>query len=191
MDNNQSVFERISESNKSAQSNKSRLLIFILSIIPLGLHQYYLENYIKGIIQTAITLAFVLFIPFPFLIILFPIYMAYLSGEGLKYLLWYDVKDGGDFRLYNKDNPPLPDKRKAIKLAFFLPFGFHNIYRGKTVWGRIQWGIFIFPLLLVLTDFFIPNIFILWSSGFIILFLAIMLIPIVINWIEGLFLLKS
>ncbi len=177
MQDHSSVYERISETNKLATSSRSRIIVVLLSFItPVGLHNYYLGYTIKGIVQSAVVLSFVLFIP-PFITVFaLPIYVAWITSEGLTYLLWYDVKDGDGFRLYNRDKPPIPDKKKAILLAFLLPFGLHHFYLGHLKRGILEWGFAAIVLAIYLFYKIIP---VLYISPNIILFVA------VISWIEG------
>jgi|GEM_PF-3490696 len=170
------IYDRISATSKSVQSSKSRLLIFLLSLIPLGLHNYYLGYYIKAITQTGVAILLFLFTPPIFFIIFFSLYIAYLTSEGLTYLLWYKVKDGYDFPLYDKNHPKLPNKDKAILLAFLLPFGLHNFYLGNFKRAYFEWGFIAFIIAHYILFLFIP----------LFIFLGpIYLIVIFISWIEG------
>jgi TM2 domain-containing membrane protein YozV len=180
-----SVYERISETNKTATSNKSRVLVFILSFFfPFGAHNFYLAYHIKGIVQLGIAIGLLLFIPPFFLLILLPLYFAWLTSEGLTYLLWYKVKDGNDFKLYNKDHPPVPSKQKAILLAFLLPFGLHNFYLGRLKIAVIEWGLIAAFISINVIVYLLPGIYLVVSNYW--YFLFILFMP---TWIEGIWML--
>lgn len=185
METNTSVYDRISEKNRNAVSNKSRLVVFILSFFfPIGIHNFYLAYHIKAIVQLGMALGLVLFIPPFFLIFILPIYFAWISSEGLTYLLWYKVKDGNDFKLYNKDNPVLPDKNKAILLAFLLPFGLHNFYLGRLKIAVIEWGLIAAFISINVIVYLLPGISLVVSNYW--FFLFILFVP---SWIEGIWML--
>jgi TM2 domain-containing membrane protein YozV len=141
METRANVYERVSDANKKATSKRSRVIVFILSFVfPVGIHNFYLGYHIKALVQVGIALFLLLFTP-PFIFfIVAPFYIAWITSEGLIYLLWYKVKDGDDFRFYDINNPPKPKKNKALILAFLLPFGLHNIYLGNLKRGIVEWG---------------------------------------------------
>ncbi len=179
MANTTNIYDEVSEIKQSARSKKSRLIVFILSFIPIGLHNYYLGYQIRAITQTAITFFIMVFTPAGFVLLAFSLYLAWLTGEGLQYLLWYDVKDGDGFRLYDKENPPKPKRKNAILMAFLLPFGLHNIYLGNLIRGRIEWGLVIFVLATNISFHFIPSLFLTYYFIFLV---------VIICWIEGIWL---
>lgn len=181
MTNGTSVFDKIAETNKKATSSRSRLLVALLAFIfPFGAHNYYLGYHIKGIVQTFTLIALGIFIPPGITVFLLPIYIAWITSEGLIYLLWYDVKDGNDFLLYDKYNPPKPNKKTALFLAFLLPFGLHNIYQGKFKIGIAEWG---FAAIIITINLYWLVIPILYIS------LNAILLVVVISWAEGIWML--
>lgn len=177
MSSNSNVFERNAEISKNASSRRSRVVVFLLAFFfPVGLHNYYLGYHIKGIVQTFTAIALILFIP-PFLLVfILPLYITWITSEGLIYLLWYDVKDGEDFLMYDKNNPPRPDYKKALLLSFILPFGLHNIYLGNIKRGIIEWSFVAIVLTTYLIFQIIPIMFI---------SLYAIIIIIIISWLEG------
>jgi len=180
MQTDSSVYERISETNKYAVSKRSRIIVFLLSFItPVGIHNIYLGHHIRGIIQIGFALGAILFIPPLLLIIILPFYIAWITSEGLTYLLWYKVKDGDDFKFYDKSNPPLPKKRIAILLAFLLPFGLHNFYLGRKKMAIVEWGLIAVFLTIKLIYLVIPVIYISF------LMIVLLILP---SWLEGLWL---
>jgi TM2 domain-containing membrane protein YozV len=180
-----SVYERISETNKKVRSNKSRIVVFILSFfLPFGTHNFYLGYHIKGIIQVGIAIGLLLFIPPLFLLFILPFYIAWITSEGLTYLLWYKVKDGNDFRLYDKDHPPVPSRRKAIWMAFLLPFGLHNFYLGRLKIAIIEWGLIATFVSIQIITSLTPGISLI-VTNYLYLF-SLLLIP---SWIEGIWML--
>ncbi len=142
MSNHSSVFKSIQETSSNAVSNRKRIVVFIMAILlPLGTHNYYLGNYIKGLAQSLII--FGLFVgPIFITIFLIPFYIAWVWYEGVYYLLRHNVRDGDGFPMYDPKNPVLPNRNKAIKLAFYIPFGWHHIYLGNLVRGVLVWGFF-------------------------------------------------
>ena len=175
------VYERISDTQKNNQSNKSRIVVFLLSVfLPFGSHNYYLGYHIKAIVQTGLAILIVLFIPPLFMVIFLSIYITYMISEGLTYLFWYKMKDGYDFPLYNPNKEKIPEKKKAILLAFLLPIGSHHFYLGNIKRAYLEWG---FVGIILTTNIIFMIIPILYIN------LISIMIVIVIAWIEGLWML--
>ena len=171
------VFVQISETSKNASSKRSRVLVFFIAFIfPIGLHNYYLGYHIKGIAQTFVFLGLSIFIPPGFLVFVLPFYIAWITSEGLMYLLWFDVKDGDDFPLYDRNNPPIPKQQYAILLAFLLPFGLHNLYLGNIKRGIISWSFVAIIITLNIVFLIIPIFYL--SLNFI-------LLVVLVSWVEG------
>ena len=183
METNTNVYHRISEMNKNKISSRKRILVFLLAfLLPFGSHRFYLGYYIKGLIQLGILICLILFIPHIFFVILFSVYYAWITYEGLTYLLWYDCKDGDGFKFYQQDHPPVLNKKKVILLSFILPFGLHHFYLGHKKLAMIEWG-FVAIELAILIQFSIVPIFRIDPT--------ILLIVVVVSWIEGLYFLFS
>ncbi|QLY39691.1 hypothetical protein HF295_01975 [Hujiaoplasma nucleasis] len=103
--------------------------------------------------------------------------MTYIVSEGLTYLFWYKVKDGYDFPLYNPNKAIIPEKKKAILLAFLLAIGSHHFYLGNFKRAYFEWGfagiiltinlIFrIIPILYISLNFIMLVVVIAWLEGF-------------------------
>jgi TM2 domain-containing membrane protein YozV len=172
------VYEKISETKRNSSSKRSRILVFFFAFIfPIGLHNYYLGYHIKGIIQTFMIVLLGSFVPPILFLLIFPFYIAWITSEGLVYLLWYDVKDGNDFPMYDRSNPQKPEEKYAIIMAFLLPFGLHNFYLGRFKRGIIAWGFVV--IILTINLIFLIHPILLISLNFI-------FVVVLISWIEGL-----
>lgn len=172
------VYEKISETKKNSSSKRSRILVFLFAFIfPVGLHNYYLGYHIKGIVQTSMIVVLGSFVPPILFLLLFPIYIVWITSEGLIYLLWYDVKDGNDFPMYDRNNLPKPEEKYAIIMAFLLPFGLHNFYLGRFKRGIITWGFVVIILTINLIFLIHPILYISLNS---------ILVFVLISWVEGL-----
>ncbi len=182
-----SVYKKINEDTSDKRSPRSRKKAFLFAFLtPVGVHNYYLGHHMRGLAQTMtiITTAFV--VPFFVSVFVLPFYFAWVTAEGLMILLWWDISDGDGFFMYDPNTPQKPSLDKAIKLAFFLPFGFHNIYLGNLKRGIIQWGfimVFISSYLLYLV---FPFLIIPLYSVFIVVVTIL-----IISWLEGLYLLNK
>lgn len=181
MDTKQNVYKSISETAADATSSRSRVVAFLLAfLLPVGIHNYYLGYHIKGLAQTLVLFATVILMPSFIAVVILPFYIAWLTSEGLIFLLWYKVSDGDGFLLYDDKNPQKPNRQTTINLAFLLPFGLHNIYAGKLTRGVIAWGL----VAIVIST----NVIFLFFPVMVISILTI-LIVVIISWLEGLYML--
>lgn len=181
MTGSSSVFKSIHETSAVAKSSRHRLLVFFLAFfLPVGIHNYYLGNHIKGLAQSLIILALVIFTPVFISVFFIPFYIAWVTSEGLYYLLWYDVADGDGFLLYDRKNPPKPSRKGAILLAFCLPFGLHNFYLGNIKRGAITWS---FVAVILSSNI----IFMIFPIYYFVLYLLV--VPVLVSWLEGVWML--
>jgi len=183
MENQTNVYKRVSELSKNATSSRSRIVAVILAfILPVGTHNFYLGYYVKGIVQFGIALFLSLIMP-PFIsVFIFPAIWAWMTYEGLTYLLWYQAKDGDGFLFEQLEDKPEPKKWVVILLSFIFPFGLHHIYLGNKIRGILEWGFVAYVAAILIQHYVIE---ILWVSP------AILFLIIGISWLEGIWFLLT
>lgn len=184
METQTSVFERVAESKKNAYSSRSRILAFLLAfILPMGAHNYYLGYTIKAIVQTLALLGIIIFIPPVLFIFVLPFYVGWITSEGLLYLLYAPAKDGDGFPMAKDIKNARIKEKNVVLLAFLLPFGLHNIYKGNFVKGFIVWVFTAFVISIHIIILLVPGITLIGSTW------ILLVIPVLLSWLEGLWLL--
>ncbi len=182
------VYKNIHKNNYDRKSSRNRNIALILAFLtPIGVHNYYLGHHMRGLAQTMLFIGLWFITPLFISIFILPFYFIWVTADGLITRLWWDIRDGDGFRMYDHEEKDGIDPIQTIKLAFLLPFGLHNIYRGKFKMGIFQWSV----VMLIINIY----LFYIFFSFFTLAFqaLTLLIIPIALvmlsAWFEGIILL--
>jgi len=184
------VYKNIHKDTSDKKSPRNRNIALLLAFLtPIGVHNYYLGHHMRGIAQTMLFIGLWFITPIFIAIFILPFYFAWVTVDGLITKLWWDIRDGDGFRMYEHDEKHDIDHDKVIKLALLLPFGLHNIYRGHFKLGVFQWSVVMLIISLLVFNFVFT--FFLINLESLIIFVIPIFMVMISAWIEGILLLMK